>query len=553
MVVVLVLGFMLNHGAAMAAQEQPGDSSTARSSAPFTAPESIAMQSQTPAGFSLADVKAKALEMAAKPFENPDGKVPDFLLNISYDQWRKIRFQADHALWREQNLPFEVQFFHPGLFYNRLVDINIVENGQAVPIKLGPDLFSYGDPALRDKVAALNLGFAGFRLHFPLNRPDYKDEVVVFLGASYFRALAQNTQYGLSARALAVDTALQSGEEFPYFREFWLVKPAPGDTEITVYGLMDSPSLVGAYRFVVRPGVTTAMDVDCNLYLRKDVAKLGLAPLTSMFLFGETENGMSGDYRPEVHDSDGLLSLDNEGVWTWAPLANPKRLAVISTPMNDPRGFGLLQRDADFDHYQDLEARYERRPSLWVEPRGNWGKGFLEMIEIPSVEEIHDNMVAFWVPDKANFLPEGAAPDTKLRYAPQMNWQYTVKWMLPGINPHNLAAAVSTRMAKGQSEDTRRFVVDFAGGALKNLPPDAGLTSVLTLPEGVRLVDKQLMYNPETRGWRLVFQVALPQEGVLQNLISRGGSQNFRFSALLKQGENVSEPLTETWAYDLQL
>lgn len=511
--------------------------------------------------FGMADVEAKARALAARPFENPDGQVPDFLLNISYDQWRKLRFRPDHSLWRQEDLPFEVQFFHPGLFYNRLVTLNIVEGGGVRKLPFSTDMFEYGEESLAQRVRGTPLEFAGFRLHFPIKNPEYKDEVAVFLGATYFRAVSKNSQYGLSGRGLAIDTALPGGEEFPYFREFWLVKPARDAEAITVYALMDTPSMTGAYRFVITPGEPTVMDVQCTLFARSgagSVQKIGLGALTSMFLFGETQNGQPGDYRPEVHDSDGLLFRDGDGRWFWSPLANPKRLAINVFRLDSPRGFGLMQRDPVFDHYQDMEARYDLRPSLWVEPRDDWGPGRLELIEIPSDEEIHDNMVAFWVPDKpVPDLPEGQIlpPDDARAYPPAMSYAYRLFWMNPGISPHALGRAVSTRTARSREGDTMRFLIDFEGRELNALPADTGLTSLIETPDAIPVLEKQLIKNPETGGWRLVFQVRLPKEdGMMQSLkAARDGAPSFRFRAVLKKGENLPDPLTETWVYDLQL
>lgn len=510
--------------------------------------------------FGMADVEAKARALADRPFENPDGKVPDFLLNISYDQWRKLRFRQDHSLWRQEDLPFEAQFFHPGLFYNRLVTLNIVEGGAARKLPFSTDMFEYGEESLAQRVRDTPLEFAGFRLHFPIKNPEYKDEVAVFLGATYFRAVSKNSQYGLSGRGLAIDTALPSGEEFPYFREFWLVKPARDAESITVYALMDTPSMTGAYRFVITPGDPTVMDVQCTLFARngaRGVQKIGLGALTSMFLFGETQNGQPGDYRPEVHDSDGLLYRDGDGRWFWSPLANPRRLAINVFRLDNPRGFGLMQRDPVFDHYQDLEARYDLRPSLWVEPRDDWGPGRLELIEIPSVEEIHDNMVAFWVPDKPQSDPaRGETPADEARAYPRaMSYAYRLFWMTPGASPHGLGQAVSTRMERNREGDAMRFLIDFEGRELNALPADTGLTSLIETPDSIPVLEKQLIKNPETGGWRLVFQVRLPKEdGMMQSLkAARDGAPSFRFRAVLKKGENLPDPLTETWVYDLQL
>ena len=327
---------------------------------------------------------------------------------------------------------------------------------------------------------------------------------------------------------------------------------------MTVYALMDTPSMTGAYRFDITPGDFTVMDVACTLFARKGakpVQKIGLGALTSMFLFGETENGRSGDYRPEVHDSDGLIFLDADHNWFWSPLANPRRLAINEFRLNNPRGFGLMQRDPLFDHYQDLEARYEMRPSLWVEPKGDWGDGRLELIEIPSEEEIHDNMVAFWVPDKTadtGEVPEGQNAAPKI-YPETMSYAYRLVWMAPGANPHGLGWAVATRTAR--QDDKLRFVIDFEGGELDFLPADTGLSSVVEIPDSVQLIEKQLIKNPITEGWRLVFLVRLPKEdGVLQSIRSaREGAPSLRFKAVLKKGENLPDPLTETWIYDLQL
>ena len=510
--------------------------------------------------FSLADVENKARSLADKPFVNPDGQVPEFLLNLSYDQWRKLRFRPDHALWRGEDLPFEGQFFHPGLFYNRLVTLNIVEGPVPARLPFSADMFEYGDEALAAKVRDTPLDFAGFRLHFPIKNGKYKDEVAVFLGATYFRAVTANSQYGLSGRGLAIDTALPSGEEFPYFREFWLVKPAPDAEAITLYALMDTPSLTGAYRFVITPGDRTIMDVRCTLFARKGAerpAKIGLGALTSMFLYGESGNGRPGDYRPEVHDSDGLLFRDNEEHWFWSPLNNPRRLAVNSFRLDSPRGFGLMQRDAAFDHYLDLEARYDRRPSLWVEPRDDWGPGRLELIEIPSEEEIHDNMVAFWVPDPP--LPEAAdgtpLPDGERAYPDTMRYAYRLYWMEPGASPHALGRAVSTRTSRDKDGDTLRFFIDFEGRELNALPADIGLSSRIETPDTVPVLEKQLIKNPATGGWRLVFQIRPPkEEGVMQSLkAAREGASSIRLRASLLRGENLPDPLTETWVYDLQL
>jgi len=274
-----------------------------------------------------------------------------------------IKSAACVAMWRQEKLPFEVQFFHPGFYYNRIVSINVIDSHGVRPVRFDTAIFDYGKNEFAKQVPA-HLGFAGFRIHYPINRKDYRDEVAVFLGASYFRSLGKDQVYGLSARGVAIDTGLESGEEFPYFREFWLQKPSAKDRELTLYALLDSPSLTGAYQFVIQPGKATVMGIRCRLFLRKAVAKLGMAPLTSMFFYGENVNQRPvDDFRPEIHDSDGLLLKDSDGEITWRPPINPNRLFINTFELNTPAGFGLLQRDQAFADYQDPEAHYGERPS----------------------------------------------------------------------------------------------------------------------------------------------------------------------------------------------
>lgn len=494
---------------------------------------------ETEGVFTFDVVIDRARALAESPFEDRSRSVPDFLLDIDYDQWRSIRFRPDRALWKEENLPFQLQFFHPGLFYDRAVTIHVVDGGLATPLPFAKESFDYGSGSFAEKIPS-DLGYAGFRIHYPLNRPDYRDEVAVFLGASYFRALARDQGYGLSARGLAVDTALPTGEEFPWFREFWVLKPSPEDGFIKVFALLDSPSATGAYRFVIVPGEETRMDVSAVLFARRDGARLGLAPLTSMFFYGEESNGRPGDFRPEVHDSDGLQIHFSTGEWLWRPLKNPSRLDISAYQARNVRGFGLLQRDGTFDHYQDLEARYERRPSLWVEPGGDWGDGHVELIEIPTDREMHDNIVAFWVPGETPLPGESLAFDYVLR------WTGADRILPPG------GRAVSTRLAEGSVAGARKIVIDFAGGELEKLPDEAGLVSVVTVGPGGRLLGKQLQKSAVTGGWRLVFEVLPDERGTLKGVFATGRPP-IEIRAFLKKGENLPDVLTETWSWSLPL
>ena len=434
--------------------------------------------------FSFQNVIDKASALSKKSFELDQGDVPEFLLKITYDDWRDIRFDPKRALWLHDKLLFNAQFFHPGLFYNRIVKIHAVDSAGVQDIPFSPDLFDYGKNNFKDKVPA-DLGFAGFRLHYPINTPDYHDEVIVFLGASYFRAVAQGQNYGISVRGLAIDTALSSGEEFPYFKEFWLLRPARSEKSMTVFALLDSPSVTGAYKYVIFPGKETLINVTSRLFVRKNVDKLGIAPLTSMFFYGENTNQRPiDDFRPEIHDSDGLMVATGSGEWIWRPLRDPRTLLVTSFQVKSLVGFGLIQRDLNFDHYQDLEAHYESRPSVWIKPVGNWGEGRVELIQIPMVDtETNDNIVAFWVPSQ---LPEAHQP---IRYS------YEIKWHFPDRTRPPSGRVIATRTAAGSGERVKKFIIDFAGERLESLPADTPLTGVITVDPKAKLVEQQLYKN----------------------------------------------------------
>ena len=481
--------------------------------------------------FGLKNVISRARELAAKPFQAPQ-KVPDFLRKLDYDQWRDIRFRSEKALWRNEKLPFQVQFFHPGFLYDQSVKIHVVEGDKNEPFKFSPDLFSYGLNDFKGKISP-DLGFAGFRLHYPINSRHYYDEVAVFLGASYFRAVGKGQKYGLSARGLAIDTAVPSGEEFPFFKEFWLKRPKPRARQMVVYALLDSPSATGAYRFVIRPGEATVIEVTATVFLRKKVQKLGLAPLTSMFFYGENTNLRPvDDFRPEVHDSDGQLIATATGEWIWRPLEDPPSLLDTSFQLDKPKGFGLLQRDRNFDHYQDLEAEPQLRPSAWVTPTGRWGKGQVELVQIPMKSETNDNIVSFWVPQK---LPAPLKP---------LSFSYRIRWFAKDrLSPAGYV--VATRTAKGQKDQARRFLVDFAGGKLETLGKDAKIEALVSVGGG-KVTEQHLEKNVFTGGWRLSFEVLPDQTGPLDQVLPDKMKKPLELRALLRQG---NEDLTETWSY----
>jgi glucans biosynthesis protein len=436
-----------------------------------------------------------AQQRAGQAYQDNPAPLPDRLKNLTYDQYRDIRFLPDHALWRDQGL-FEVQFFHRGFTYQRRVNISEVDADGVHAVGYDPADFDFGKSP-RPRNLPARLGFAGFRVHFPLQRPDYKDELIVFLGASYFRVLGRDQSYGASARGLAVNVATTGGEEFPYFSDFWLVKPPAQQRTMTIYALLDSPSLTGAYRFEIRPGTTTDVEVTATLYPRKAVEKLGIAPLTSMYLYGGNSALAATDFRPEVHDSDGLLANTGEGEWLWRPLANPKMLRVSSFTDEHPRGFGLSQRDRAFSDYQDEEAHYQLRPSYWVAPLGDWGKGRVELVEIPTGEEIHDNIVAYWI------------PDTRLTPGKPFSFSYLLSAYLSAPLWPPGGRVVATRTASipdHNGDNSRRVLVDFWGGDLAGLDASQPVQAQLRASGGdVSAITVQRL--AENGVWRVAFRL----------------------------------------------
>jgi periplasmic glucans biosynthesis protein len=476
-------------------------------------------------GFDFDGVDKVAKALAAKPYNRSTPPLPKALKELNYDQMRDIRFDPARSLWRAEKLPFELQFFHlGGQFHDHPVRINEVVDGVVREIPFDPADFDYGKTGL-DRAQMRKLGFAGFRIHAALNTQRYKDELLVFLGASYFRALGQGQRFGASARGLAVDTAERAGEEFPRFEQFWIVRPVRNARELTVYALLDSRRVTGAYRFIVRPGGETVTEVTARLHLRETGAKIGLAPLTSMFFHGENQRATAEDFRPEVHDSDGLSIQAANGEWNWRPLVNPRRLLVTSFAVTDPRGFGLVQRDRSFGSYEDLEARYELRPSVWVEPVGSWGAGRVELVQIPTPDETNDNIVAYWVPQQT------------LRPGQPFEFRYRLMWQKGTERRPPSAWVVQTRRGQGyaaQPDDVVKLTVDFDGPALRKLPADAAVTADLSVNGGQQLA-LNVHRNEVSGGWRMVVQVRRAEK-----------DKPVELRAVLR---NADSPLSETWSY----
>jgi len=478
--------------------------------------------------FDFSDVSKHAKDLAATAYKKPETPSSG-VATLSRDQYETIRYKKERAWWHKEKLPFELEFFHQGGSFVQPTKISeITEENAVKEIKFDPLMFDQGNAKEQIKQLA-DPHFAGFRVKYNLNSQTVKDEVLEFHGASYLRALGAGQTYGLSARGLAIDTGVSSGEEFPGFVEFWIKRPSAGSKELTIYGLLDSRRATGAYCFTVHPGTETVIDVKARLYLREHIEKLGLAPLTSMYLFGENEHAVREDFRPQVHDSNGLMIQSANGEWLWRPLVNPKHLLMTSFALNNPVGFGLMQRDRKFSDYQDVEDRYDIRPSAWIEPKEGWGHGHIELVQIPSPDETNDNMVAFWTPDK---VPEPGHP-IDLSY--RMRWQQKTD-----KHPAGLAWVSDTLVGHGylvKPDDSVEFNVDFEGPNLKKLPPNTQVDCVVTGDANAKVIYTHTQKNPGTDGWRITLRV---------HRIDKLKPVELRAN-LRAAGNNVSE----TWSYIL--
>ena len=459
----------------------------------------------------------RARQLAEAPYEPPALDLPGDLAGLTFDQYREIRYRPERRLGQEDGLPFTLDLLHSGFIYQTPVHLFMVENGRARPVRYDPGMFDYGEK-LSPPADGANLPFSGIRAHVAIDEPDRMGEFLIIQGASYFRAIARHQHYGLAARGLAIKTGDPDGEEFPAFTALWIERPEPDARVLVIHALLDSPSCTGAYRLTARPGKETVIDVEVALFAREDLKSVGLAPLTSMYLFGGANRAKFDDARDAVHDSDGLQILTGGGERLWRPLANPSELQLSSFGDRGPLGFGLVQRERRFEEYEDLDARFERRPSVWVEAVGDWGAGRVELIEIPSTREANDNIVAFWKPEAP--IPKGGP----------WTLAYRMRWTdRPSFND-GLSEVLATRAGRARDSDRRQFMVDFDHGPLQDIDsPALDVTSNVG-----RIVNSKLVPVPERGVMRASFELA-PE-----------GQPLIELRAQLKAGDRS---MSETWLY----
>jgi glucans biosynthesis protein len=469
----------------------------------FLLPRMAAAQSATPLAsgpaepFSFDILRDMARKLATEDYVAPEVPDSQILESIDYDLHQKIVYRPEDTLWSNDAEASKIRFFHPGRYFKEPVQMYVVDGGQAREIPFTTKLFDM--PA--DHPARLlgpGTGFAGFRVM----DSEEKDDWMAFLGASYWRTSGYVGQFGMSVRGLAIDAGASTPEEFPRFSRFWLEKAPNGG--LVTYALMESPRVTGAYRIVSHRDNGVIQDVDANIFLRGDIDRLGIAPLTSMFWFGKNDHFLSPDWRPEVHDSDGLEILTGAGERIWRPLNNPPYAMTNSFGADGVKGFGLAQRARNFSEYEDDGVFYEKRASVWVEPKGDWGQGAVTLVELTTNDEIHDNIGAFWRP---------AAPAVK---GAEFDIAYRLNWVESSPTPQ-VAQFTATRIGAGgvpgqpRPENAVKFVCDLDGRGFQGLDRSSGVEADVQASRGA--ISLTVAYPIATQeGWRVTFDLDIGQD-----------------------------------------
>jgi glucans biosynthesis protein len=478
--------------------------------------------------FDYARLKGQARALAGQAYQPPRSKLPPQVAELDWDRWQSIVFRKAQSLWADDDRLFQARFFHLGFTMTKPVRMYSVQDGMSQQIAYDPAMFDYGHSGLKSGDAPPDLGFAGFNLFY---HTDWNRDRAAFQGASYFRAVDGDKQYGMSQRGLAIDTGLPKPEEFPDFVAYYLERPAKGSNVCTVYGLLDSPSCTGAYRFVITVDDTLLMDVDAAIYPRKAIERIGIAPGTSMFFYGKTDRRMADDWRPEIHDSDGLQMWTGTGEWIWRPLNNPNAVRVNTYADEQPRGFGLMQRERDFQQYQDDAVFYEKRPDVWVEPKGNWGKGAVMLVEIPTRDETADNIVAFWTP------AEQPQPGREYLYSYRLYWGRRNPFFREDGRVLATRTGIGGVVGRKRHYFSWRFAVDFVGGDLTSLGEKPDVKAVVTASRGrIETVSARPVVG--SNAWRAMFDL-VPDDST--------EPVNLRLYLALD-----GQALTETWLYQYE-
>ncbi len=480
------------------------------------AAETAADSANQPTPFGPNTVLDLSRALAKKPYEAPKTTLPDPFNNLTYDQYVAIRPKPGAAIWSGDNVGFAIEPLHRGFVFSTPMDIYVVEGGFARKLTYDSSAFDFGKLVIPANLP--DIGFSGFRVLRTSEGGSY--EVALYQGASFFRAAARGQNFGVTARGLSIRTAEPQGEEFPIFRSVWIEKPTLTDSVLVIHALLDSPSLTGAYRFTLRPGEATIIDTEMTLTTRAAVDHFGLSAMSGTYVFGPLDHKRPDDIRPMVHEVDGLQMLTGKGEWVWRPISNRNTLQISAFSDSNPRGFGLLQRDRSFEDYQDDDAHWEVRPSLWIEPIGDWADGEVRLVEIPSDSENNDNIIAYWRPRAS------LAANAEIAYAYRQFWSWT-----PPARPP-LATVVESREGKVGAK-WRRFLVEFSSDAFAN-PERLDQIKPNAAANPGRITGVRSFPSKERKTFRVVFDLEPTSDGV---------------SELRLVLEADGKPASETWLY----
>ena len=468
--------------------------------------------------FSRDTVVDLARALAAKPYSAPPNELRDPFSDLTYEQFVGIKTKPGAAIWSGQNKGFSIELLHRGHIFTSAVDLYLVDNGATTRLNYQQDLFDYGGLKLPEKLP--DLGFSGFRV-MHATKEGVEAELAIFQGASFYRAVAEGQNLGVTSRGLSIRTADPRGEEFPAFRVFWIEKPTLGDNALTIHALLDAPSVAGAYRFTIRPGEATIIDTELTLFARTYVDHYGLAGFAAVSLFSPLDRRRQDDLRPMVASANGLQMLTGATEWLWRPLSNRENLQYSSFVDTNPKGYGALLRDRNIFNYEDDDQHWERRPSLWIEPLGDWGPGALQLVEIPSESENNENIVAYW------------RPTTPLVVGLPATYAYRQFWCWDPPTRPPLATTVEARAGRAPTGKRRRFLVVFSGDILSDPNRTTQLTAALTTSPGAASNIRTFL-NPALKTCRVTFDID-------------PSSENFcEMRLVLKSGDT---PISETWLY----
>ena len=491
---------------------------------PPTAPPPAEPPKPAPAApaFDSASVVEAARALSKKPYKGPAADLPEPFASLTQEQYAGIRNQPGSAIWASESTGYAIEPLHRGFVFTTPVSIDVIEEGVQRRLAYNPADFSFGQ--IKPPAEGKDLGFSGFRV-LRLREGQPPVEVAIFQGASFFRAMASGQNYGVAARGLSIRTADPKGEEFPLFRAIWIEKPNLASDALVIHALLDSESVSGAYRFTLRAAEATIIDTECTLFPRVNLDHVGVAAMTATHVSGTLDRRRSDDVRPGIYDVAGLAMLNGKSEWLWRPVSNRETLQLSAFVDENPHGFGFLQRDREFGRFLDDDNRWERRPSLWIEPIGDWGQGYVTLVEIPSESEVNQNIIAYWRPRAV------MAAGSEVMFAWRQLWCWT-----PPDRPSSATVTLSRGgRPAGAPANTRKrhFMVDFNSDMFADPQRSAEISPQIAASPG-SVSSVRTFINPDRKTYRVTFDVDPGNEGL---------------SELRLQLEAQGKPVSESWMY----